>query len=359
MLLLCLAASASARGQSFDEIEARARAARDQNHLEDAAALYRKALALRPDWAEGWWDLGTVLYDRDAYADAAEALRKASQLNPQSDVAFAMLGLAEAKAGGDPKAALGDIDKGWRLGASKQPDLRPVLLFTRGTLLLATGDFGLAQETLGALVRDGVQTEECLMALGESVLGIRPADLAPDARDVVRQAGWAEHFAARRETREARNAYEALAASAPRFHDVQFAYGRFLLESHEDAKAVEAFQREIVNSPNHLLARLGIAGIQAVQDPAAGIPYAKQAVQLAPHLAEAHYLLGLLLLNTGDFAAAIPELETAQRQAPRIAKVYFALGRAYSDAGRNEDAKRARERFAKLTAEEKDHGPAH
>ncbi|HVX67120.1 MAG TPA: tetratricopeptide repeat protein, partial [Bryobacteraceae bacterium] len=176
-------------------------------------------------------------------------------------------------------------------------------------------------------------------------------DLSPDdktAREIVRRAGRAEYFAARNEFAAAMRAYSSLAADAPKFRNMQFAYGRFLLANHQNRQAVEAFQREIENRPNHLLARLGIAGIYMTTDPAAGLPYAEQAVKLAPRLAEAHYLLGMILLDTGKTARAIQELETARSSEPDEAKIHFALSRAYAAANRPQDAARARAEFGRL-----------
>jgi tetratricopeptide (TPR) repeat protein len=65
----------------------------------------------------------------------------------------------------------------------------------------------------------------------------------------------------------------------------------------------------------------------------------------------AHYLLGLLLLDTNDYQRALPELEIAEKAFPREPKLYFALGSAYSRAGRKQDAERARSMFERLTKE--------
>jgi tetratricopeptide (TPR) repeat protein len=334
--------------QDFTALSSQANEARDANRPEEAIGLYRKALRLRPEWAEGWWSIGTLLYDRDDYSDAAGALQKAAELSPKSGVALVMLGLCEAKLGRN-QDALRHIGAGRNLGIGDNPGLRPVMLYTEGTLLVAAGEFGAAQSTLGLLAREGVDSEELIVGLGQAVLGIR--NLSPDdtaTREIVRRAGWAEHCAARGEFAAAMREYGGLAADAPKFHNVQFAYGRFLLANHEDGKAVEAFQREIANRPNHLLARLGIAGIYIVTDPAAGLPYAEEAVKLAPRLAEAHYLLGMILLGTGKTARAIQELETARTGEPEQAKIYFALSRAYAAANRREDAARARAAFGRL-----------
>lgn len=342
-----------AQTSGFNTLVEQADEARESDRLDEAIVLYRKALALRPAWAEGWWYLGTLLYDRDDYAGAASALRKAVELSPQSGNGDAMLGLCEAKLGRDGDA-LQHLQKGRALGVGGDERLRRVMLYTEGTLLLAAGEFSKAQEALDLLAREGADQEELMDALGESVLGIRPEDLASAdsaKQEVVRRAGRAEHVAASGDLHAALAEYGRLAASAPKFHNVQFAYGRFLLANHFDDQAVAAFRREIENSPQHLLARLGIAGILVVTDPAAGLPYAEQAVHLAPGLAEAHYLLGMLLLGTGAVEKAIAELEAAEHKDPADPRVYFALGNAYAKAHRMEDAARARAHFARLTKE--------
>ena len=138
---------------------------------------------------------------------------------------------------------------------------------------------------------------------------------------------------------------------------VEFALGKFLVANHQDEEAVEAFQRELQNSPDHLLARLGIAGLLASTNPAGALPYAEQALKIAPGLPESHYLMGLVLLNLGkDDATAISELEIARRGEPNVAKVYFALGRAYASVGRKTDAARARAEFQSLSEQEQKQG---
>lgn len=330
----------------FASLAAKADEARVSNRLDEAVTLYSNAVAMRPDWAEGWWSLGTLYYDKDDYARAAEALQKVVNLSPRAGAALAMLGLCEAKLGRN-EAALRHIEAGGALGGAEDPQLRRVMLFTKGTLLLAAGQFGKAQDVLGALARDGSDRDELILALGRSVLGIMPSD-ASAPLDLLRRAGRAEYYAARREIQNASREYGSLATDFPRMHNVQFAYGRFLLANHEDDKAIPAFEREIENTPNHLLARLGIAGIKLVRDPASGLPYAEKAVELAPELPEAHYLLGALLLETGNSRRAIYELETARAGAPKEAKIHFALGRAYASVNRKGDAARARAIFKQL-----------
>jgi tetratricopeptide (TPR) repeat protein len=340
------------------DIEREAGQAREANRLDEAIRLYRTSVSENPKWTEGWWYLGTILYDRDDYAGAAPAFQKASALDPKSGTSLVMLGLCEAKLGKDSEA-LKHLQRGRTLGIAANPQLRHVMLYTLGTLWLDRGndhgDFDNAQDALDALVREGVESEDLTIALGLAALRIRPPAENPE---LVRAAGHAESLAAQRgKLAEALSEYEHLAASFPRIHNLQFAYGKFLLDNHYDDQAVAAFQREIENTPNHLLARLGIAGTKTRTDPAGGLPYAEQAVKLAPELPEAHYLLGVLLLDTGKVSQAIAELEIAQRAEPEVAKIYFALGRAYSRVKRTAEAARARATFTRLNKQAEENHP--
>lgn len=338
--------------EDFDQVAARAEQARSTNRIEEAIELYRKAVSLRPRWAEGWWYLGTLLYERDAFAGAAVAFGKATALSPKVGTAWVMLGLCEFKLDRH-NDALKHIQQGRRLGASAEPQLWHVMLYHEGLLLLGKGDFERAQETLGLLSRDGVENEDLITALGLSVLRIRFSDLlAGDSalRQLVRRAGWAEYLAANKRFDEALSEYDRLATDFTKTPNVQYAYGRFLLVSQNDEKAIAAFKREIGNDPKHLMSHLRIADTKfRLKDFAGGLPYAEEALKLNPQVPLGRCLLGLLLLETGQTARAIAELEIAKAVLPDEPKIYFALGRAYARVGRKEDAERVRATFTRLT----------
>lgn len=77
----------------FKTLAAQADAASQQNRLDEALTLYRKALGLRPSWADGWWSLGTIRYDRNEYKEAAVAFRQVIALQPGKGSPRVMLGL--------------------------------------------------------------------------------------------------------------------------------------------------------------------------------------------------------------------------------------------------------------------------
>jgi tetratricopeptide (TPR) repeat protein len=336
---------------TFAALSKRADEARDANRLPEAAALYTRALALRPNWAEGWWSLGTLEYDQDHYAKAALDFQKLLALKPENGTAHAMLGLCDFELGRDQQA-LDHIQKGKNIGLTKEGGLWNVVLYHEGILLQRKGRFEAAQETLEELCLRGSQTDEVANILGMTLLRLTsknpPSPGSADA-DMVLRVGRAECLAGQKKYDEARLAFEEVVKENSNYPNIHYAYGLSLLELRDVAASVEQFKQEIQNYPNHVLARLRIAAVLYKEDSAAGIPYAEEAIKLDPQLGFAHYLLGLLLLDTGNYQRALPELEIAQKSFPREARLYFALGAAYSHAGRKQDAARARSAFDRLS----------
>lgn len=341
--------------ESFATLSAKADAAREANRLDEALLLYKQALALRPGWAEGWWSLGTIAYDRDSYPEAARAFRKVITLAPKNGTAYVMLGLSEFELGQDD-LALKHIDKGAGLGLDKDPELRRVALYHQGELLQRQGKFRAAQQTLEQLCLQGVQSDEVASALGMTLLrwrSKRPLAQGSEDAEVVTRVGRAGCLAGQKRFDEGRKDLSAVVSQYPKYPRIHYAFGLFLAEASDLPAAVAEFKEEIENNPADVVSRLQIAADLYKTDSAAGLPYAEESVKLAPQEPLGHYLLGLLLLDTDDYQKAIPELEIAQKAFPSETRIYLALGTAYSRAGRKQDAARARAAFQRLSEEEK------
>ncbi len=355
-LTLALYAQGKPTATQFASFSTKADAARDSDRLDEAIVLYRKALAMKPDWGEGWWSLGTILYDRDDYTGATRAFRKLVLLNPKAGTARIMLGLCEFELGQDD-AALRHIEEGKKIGIQNDQQLRQVMLFHEGVLLQRSGKFEGARDTLEQLCLEGAHGDDVAEILGMVSLRMRDRNPPPDdSQDhhLVTRVGRAVCLAGQKKYDDARAAFDVLVKEHPDYPNIHYAYGLLLVEARDTAAAVVEFEREIKNNPSHVYARLQIAAARYKIDSAAGLPFAEAAVRLDPGLPFGHYLLGLLLLDTDDYRGAIPELEVAQKAFPGEAAVYFALGSAYSRAGRREDAARARAAFEKLSREKGD-----
>jgi len=338
---------------SFATLSKRAAEARDADRLEEAAALYARALSLQPKWVEGWWSLGTIEYDRDHYAKAALDFERVIALDSSNGTAHAMLGLCQFELSKD-QPALRNLLDAERLGVTKDLRLRNVALYHMGILQLRAKKFGDAKETLGHLAVDGVRTKELTTGLGLAALLLTPRESPPEGTpgaDVVERAGEAEVLLDSNEFDQAKRKYAQLTSEFPDYPNLHFAFGRLLLETHDTDEAIAEFQRELQRDPKNVNSMLEIAAVLRMTDPQGALNYAIEAAKLAPQLPFAHYLLGLLRFDTGDPAAAIPELEIAQKAFPQEAEVYFSLGNAYGRLGRKADAAKARAEFARLKAE--------
>ena len=357
-LLLCGAALSQTQpaSSSFGSLSQRAAEARDANRLDEAAALYAKALALRPKWTEGWWSLGTIEYDQDHYAKAAQNFEKVITLDPSNGTAHAMLGLCQFELNKD-QLALNNLWKAEQLGIIKNEDLRHVALYHMGILQLRARKFGDAKETLDQLVKLGVRSNDLVTALGLAVLLINPKDAPPQGTPgatVVERAGRAEALLVAKDYDQAKQAYVQLTSEYPDYPNLHFAYGRLLLETNETDAAVEQFQLELKRDPQNVSSLLEIAAVRYQVDSQEALPYAEKALKLAPRLPFTHYLVGLLRLDTGNPAGAIPELEIAQKSFPNESRIYFSLGTAYARTGHKVEAAKARTEFTRLHAKERE-----
>lgn len=356
LLVPCGAAFGQSRSpsSSFATLSQRAAEARDANRLEEAATLYTKALALRPKWTEGWWSLGTIEYDQDHYAKAALAFQRVIALDPANGTAHAMLGLCQFELGKDA-LALQSLLKAEQLNIIKDEQLRTVALYHLGLLQLRARRFGDAKETLSQLAKVHIRTKEVNTALGLAALLIAPKDAPPEGTPgatVVERAGEAEAQLTVKDFEQAKRTYTQLVDEYPAYPNLHFAFGRLLLETNETDQAVEQFQLELKRDPENVNSMLEIASVRYQVDSEEGLHYAEEALKLSPRLPFAHYLVGLLRLDTGNAAGAIPELEIAEKAFPNESRVYFSLGSAYARVGRKAEAAKARAEFARLNAQE-------
>jgi tetratricopeptide (TPR) repeat protein len=186
------------------------------------------------------------------------------------------------------------------------------------------------------------------MGIATLRLPMLPTETPPDRREMILMAGRASYMMATRNTAAADKAFEALTARYPETQNVHYAYGVFLLQEQAD-KAIEEFKRELELQPGHASSLIQLAYEYLKQgDAAAALPWAQEAVKVAPNSFPARKSLGQALLETGDVDGAIRELESGIKLAPESPSLHFQIARAYQRAGRLDDANRARDEFTRL-----------
>ncbi|MGA7235977.1 MAG: tetratricopeptide repeat protein [Bryobacteraceae bacterium] len=353
----CLCAQTPTKEQ-FEDLSRRAEAALD-SHPEEAIQLYKQALAIRPDWPEGWLYMGGALYQRGRYAEAVDALRKGIGLAPIFANGWALLGLSESQLD-DPEQALADIHKGEQLGLNGNRQFETAVRVRAAQLLIRTSAFDEALAQLQPLTKIPNAPAPVEETMGLVALA-SPDDLAtilPKRRAVVDLAGKAAWAFATEHPDAAAAAYKELLAQYPTEPGVHYAYGLYLMETDSEAALAE-FQKEAQNNPKHWPALLVIASIRLRQGaPEQAIDSLRAALKTVPtnYRWLCHLNLGRANLDANNATSAISELEDAVRQMPSSANAHFFLAEAYRQAGRKADAERERGEFEKTKAEQDPRG---
>ncbi|HTR67321.1 MAG TPA: tetratricopeptide repeat protein, partial [Terriglobales bacterium] len=85
---------------------------------------------------------------------------------------------------------------------------------------------------------------------------------------------------------------------------------------------------------------------------AEALTFAKRAVALERQNADAHHVLGQILLADGQAAESVKELEAAKHLAPDVATIRSHLAMAYYRLGRNSEARAEAAAFTLLKKKE-------
>ena len=341
----------------FNELVKQGDAAREAGRLPEAVTFYVKALKIRHDWVEGWWYVGTILYDGDKFADARDAFNNLVAIDPKKGTAWAMLGLCQYQTHEYQSAAV-SLTRAREAGLDNNQQLTSVVNYHTAILYNRFDQFEIAFEVLREFVREGNESPKVIEAFGLAMLRMHflPDEIPADKREQILLAGRGGFDMASRRLDEARKSFEDLAARYPNEPNVHYAYGVFLISQDADA-AIKQFQRELEISPNHVAAMLQMAfEYRKRNEYEAALPLAEKSVQLAPKMYQGRNILGRVLLELGQVDRSIKELEEGIRLAPTSPEMHFALARAYTRAGRKEDADREREIFKQLEKQSQQQG---
>jgi tetratricopeptide (TPR) repeat protein len=357
-------AQGSTNPESFEKLAERAQAALDADRVREAIQLYKRATKLRPDWPEGWWHLGTLLFDSGRFLEARDAFAHFTTIErEQPGPGFAMLGVTEFELK-HYAAARTALERSRKLGFGNDSAFASRVLYEDGILNTLLGEPEIALQRLTFCAnqiaaehpeapKDAVFAHpELLDALGIAALRIPklPSGLTAAQIPVVRQAGRAQALIALQDRPAAEPEFKQLLALYPSTPGVHYMHGVYLLKDNP-ALATDEFRREIELSPSHDAARVQLAlEFLRTADFKPGLKYAHEAIALAPQNFIAHVVCGRLWLALGKTDPALQELRTAVKLAPGSPDAHFALSRALSAAGLKDEAARERAEFERLKA---------
>jgi len=335
---------------SFEQVATAAAAARDANDVPRAIELYTRALRLDPKWQDGWWSLGMLQYESEAYPAATDALSQLLALQPNAGEALAVRGLCELETGDYPQA-LADIRKGLAFGAADDASHGEILLYHEAILLTRLGRFSEALKVYSTFAEHKVSSPELLVAIGLAGLRIPllPKDVTADQQALLTAVGDATFKFMEGDQMAAQRAFNDLFQRFPTARNAHFHYGNLLLAFGPEAAAPQ-FQKELEVAPDNADARIMFAWSLIMQNrPDEALPYAKRVAQEEPERAASQLILGRTLLDTGNTAAGIEHLQHALKLQPDNLEVHIALAKAYSKSGRDDDARGERALCLRMT----------
>jgi tetratricopeptide (TPR) repeat protein len=334
---------------AIEKLSKQGDAYRQENKIDDAIALYKKGVALKPSWDEGWWYLGTLYYDLDQYSEGRDAFKHLALIKPQVAAGWAMLGLCEFQTR-DYTNSLKHLGHGIALGVDAEQNISDVVHYHFAMLLTRNGDFEQAMKTLGLFAQRNLNQPDYIEAMGIAALRkpLLPSELPPSEREMVLDVGRAMYDAAGLRTPVAAAEFKTAVDKYSTQPNIHYLYGSFLLFSDVDAGMAE-LKKEIELSPVHVPALVTLASeYLKVQDYKTGLPFAERAVDANPSSFPAHAVLGRILFEGAiDPTRGVKELERARTLEPASPQVHAALATAYAKVGRKEDAAKERQEFLK------------
>jgi tetratricopeptide (TPR) repeat protein len=361
LISVSLAVSAPAVAR-FDLIAHQAEAARAESRVPEAIRLYREATGLRPFWADGWWYLGSLLYDQDRFAEAGEAFQHLTADPKYRGSAHAFLGLCEYETGRYDDA-LAQFRAWAGAGWPGTRELRDVGYYHFALLLTRNGEFIKSLALLTSITQQLGDTPEIAEAMGLASLRMTdlPDNYPPELRERIWLAGKATLYAQQNPAQFARAdefaaRLEARYPNQPEIH----AFRATLYEFEKNpADAEREYREELKISPNHVPALVALVRIDLQRDDTVeGIVLARKAISIEPGNAEAHHLLGRILFADGDLTAAAQELEAAKQLAPTTPAVRAHLAMVYGKMGRMRESKAESDTYLALRKRAETPSPA-
>jgi tetratricopeptide (TPR) repeat protein len=312
LLIVCgplAAQSTSASGP--DDNLARARAALERDHADEALAILQPMAAAQPPADGVFHELGLVYYRTGKLAEAQNAFDQAIKQNSADKESVQMEGLVLYRMG-QPAAAIPYLErvKQWMPGANT--DATHVL----GLCYLNARRYDDARTAFAAQFGEAPDSGAAHLLLAT----------------MLRHANLAELAAV-----EARKAVE-LSPNLPLAH---FMLGEVALFKSDVDQAIAEFEQERRINPDYapLYDRLGDAYLHVgkLEDAQQALT---KAIALDTSLTGAFTKMGKLLLSKQDTQTALLYLKHAEKMDPQDFTIHTLLSQAYHHVGLNDDARR-------------------
>jgi tetratricopeptide (TPR) repeat protein len=361
MASFCLAASpqtssslqkkspSSPPNASFEQLSAAAEVAKTQNRDDDAIRLYHQALLLKPDWKEGLWYLGVLVFGKENYTETRDLMRRLVSEEPKAGPAWALLGISEFQTRAYSRS-LDHLQRAKEIGVGDRKELAQSVFYYTSLLLNRFEHYDDAMSLLFAMVKSGSSPDTLVDPTGLAALRypFLPAEIPADRREMFRLAGQAALSVEAQRPEDAEKLLSSLVTSYPNEPGVHFLYGVFLLDVHPD-DGIQQLKKELEIAPLNFTAKLRLADEYLKEERFdEALQLAGEVIKVDPTHATGQMIFGEALVAKGDLPKAIVALETSQKLRPDTVRTHWDLLRAYTAAGKTEEAKQEKEEIERL-----------
>lgn len=326
-----------------------------QGKLDEAAAEYRAALAIKPDYVDAQANLGVVLARLGRYEESVAAYESALKLAPQLTPILLNLGIAHYRAARFDQAAA---------AFERLLEQRPDVTQARQLYGLSLVSLGRDEDAVKQLEQtlDAAQPDAAVLySLGLAYLRLGKAGFRatlerlaafPEGRPALHLLQ-GQAFLRDQEFEKALEELQSAAklnSDLPRLH---FSTGLAHYQLGRNKEAVAAFEEEAKRSPRDFTTIYYLAGaLEKDGNADSARERVEQALKLDPQSPEANGLLGRILFKQGKAAEAVKPLEFAAAKKPDDQETRYTLARVYQQLRRREDAAREFAEVERLKSEQ-------
>ena len=294
--------------------------------LDEAVIAFQKALAIRPDNAGAYSNMGNALKNQGKLKEALEAYKKALSIRP--DYAEAYLNM-------------GNVLK-------EQEELQEAIGAYNKALAIKT-DYADAYLNLGNALRDQGKLEEAIAAYNK-VLSVKP-----DYAEAYNNKGLI--FKEQEKLEEAINAYNNALSIKPDYVEVHYNIGNVFRDQEKLQEAIEAYGNALSIKPDYADAYLSLGNALTEQGKLdQAIEAYSKALSIKPDYADAYLNMSVTLKEQGKLDEAIVASHEALSIKPDYVEAYLNMGATLEDQEKLDEAIEA---YNKAISIKPDYADAH
>ena len=310
--------------------------------MDEAEALYRKAIKMRPNYPDALHLLGFLCHDRNQNEEAIEWMRKAIAADPKQPLFHSNLGTIFGSMGEQDKAIL-CYQKALKLqpkyvnaicnlgnALKDQGKLDEAIKWHKKSLEIQP-DFHEGYNNLGIVLQESGKREEAIECYRKAL------EIMPEYHVACNNLGYALHDAG--EMDEAIKLYERALELHPAYPEAYNNMGNTYLSMGKPTKALTCYQNSLAIRPDYQDAYNNMGNLfreQGKVDEA--IQCYEKALEISPDLYDAHNNLGNAYQKGGKKEEAIASYRRALAIKPDGHGAYSNLGFVLQSVGHMEEA---------------------